>query len=120
MPQTEVIIFADGDNSSPLLRWLDRQPHKVQDKCIVQIERLAQLGYELRRPAADYLRDAIYELRFRYGNVNYRMLYFFHDKIVIISHGFTKEDKVPDVEIERAIRNKMMFEANPNEHSYKE
>ena len=26
-------------------------------------ERLAQLGHELRRPEADYLRDQIYELR---------------------------------------------------------
>lgn len=29
----------------------------------VRIEQLAEMGYELRRPAADFLRDGIYELR---------------------------------------------------------
>ena len=51
------------NGSVPLLKWLDAQPAKVQDKCIVRVERLAEMGHGLRRPEADYLRNGIYELR---------------------------------------------------------
>jgi hypothetical protein len=34
----------------------------------------------LRRPHADYLEDGIYELRWRNGTVQYRILYFFHGR----------------------------------------
>ncbi|MHC4177493.1 MAG: type II toxin-antitoxin system RelE/ParE family toxin [Planctomycetota bacterium] len=78
MPETTVVFFAEDDGSAPLLTWLDQQETKVQDKCLVKVERLAELGHELRRPEADFLRDGIYELRVRYRRVNYRMLYFFH------------------------------------------
>ena len=65
MPETTVVFYADDDGSAPLLTWLDQQQRKVQDKCLVNIERLAELGHELRRPEADFLRDGIYELRVR-------------------------------------------------------
>jgi len=120
MPPTEVVIFAEDDGSSPLLSWLDQQPSKVQDKCLVRIERLAELGYELRRPEADFLRDGIYELRVRHQRVNYRVLYFFHERTAVISHGLIKERAVPDTEIELAITRKGEFAHNPREHTYKE
>ncbi len=63
MPETEVVLFAEDNGSVPLLKWLDAQPAKVQDKCIVRVERLAEMGHGLRRPEADYLRNGIYELR---------------------------------------------------------
>jgi hypothetical protein len=71
MPRTEVVFFAADDGTAPLVEWLDKQDRKVQDKCLVKIERLQELGYELRRPEADYLRDGIYELRVRHRSVNY-------------------------------------------------
>lgn len=85
----------------------------------VRISRLAELGHELRRLEADYLRDDVYELRVRYGNVNYRILYFFHGRrVAILSHLITKEDKVPAVDIDRAVRNLRRFEVNPEKHTY--
>jgi phage-related protein len=120
MPTTEVVFFAEEDGTAPLLTWLDQQERKVQDKCLVKIERLVELGYELRRPEADYLRDDIYELRVRHRTVNYRMLYFFTQGIAVISHGLTKEDAVPDRDICLAISNKAKFERDPEAHTYKE
>jgi hypothetical protein len=61
LPKTEVLFFDEGNGRSPFLQWLDKQPQKVQDKCIVLIERLEELGHELRRPQADYLKDGNYE-----------------------------------------------------------
>lgn len=120
MPSIAVIFFVEEGGSCPLLVWLDQLPAKVQDKCIVRIERLAELGHELRRPEADILRDGIYELRTSYQSVNYRMLYFFHQQTAVISHGLTKEKEVPQREIEMAIRHRTLFEKNPAKHTYEE
>jgi len=120
VPQTDVVFFAEDDGSAPLLVWLDQFPPKVQNKCIVRIERLAELGHELRRPEADLLRDGIYELRVRQGTVQYRMLYFFHGGRAVLSHGCTKEEAVPPAEIDRALRNWARFEQDPQKHTYEE
>ena len=120
MPETTVVFFIDEGGVCPLLVWLDRLPAKVQDKCIVRIERLAELGHELRRPEGDFLRDGIYELRTSFQAVNYRMLYFFHQQTAVISHGLTKQKQVPDREIELAIFHRKLFEKNPAKFTYEE
>lgn len=80
---------------------------------------LAQFGRELRRPASDYLRDGIHELRAKQGHVQYRILYFFHQlQLAVLAHSLTKEDAIPVAEIERAIKRKNLFESNPRRHTY--
>jgi phage-related protein len=70
---------------------------------------------------ADLLRDGIYELRAKYGHVQYRVLYFFHGRTTaILAHAITKKEKVPNVEIERAMRRMQSFLKNPDTHSYRE
>jgi len=118
VPKTEVVIFAEEDGTSPLIEWLDGLSPKVQDKCIVRIERLAEIGHELRRPEADFLRDGIYELRWKSEGLQFRVLYFFHKGKAVLSHGITKEAEVPPKEIDMAIRRREMFEKNPNKHAY--
>jgi hypothetical protein len=120
MPETEVVFFAEDDGTAPVLDWLDKQEPKVQDKCLVKIERLGQLGHELRRPEADFLRDGIYELRVRHRSVNYRMLYFFSEGTAVISNGLTKEDVVPDRQIDLAVSRKARFDNDRERHMYKE
>jgi putative component of toxin-antitoxin plasmid stabilization module len=76
------------------------------------------MGFQLRRPNCDYLRDGIYELRAKHGTVNYRILYAFAGKnIALLSHGCTKEKTVPQIEIERAIRNFAQYNKNPYKYS---
>src|SRR3954454_348079 len=111
MPKTEVLFYKEDDGSVPVLEWLDSLHKKALDKCTVKIERLEELGHELRRPEADLLRDGIYELRVGVGHVNYRMLYFFHGQTAaVVSHGLVKEAKVPSKEINKAIARKHQFE----------
>jgi len=106
MPETQVVIFKESDGSVPLLEWMDSIPQKAKEKCIVKIERLEMFGNELRRPDCDMLRDGIYELRAFYNNVHYRILYAFCGKnIVLLSHGCTKVDRVPEKEIRKASDN---------------
>lgn len=119
MPQSEVIFYRE-DDTIPIRDWLKKQSSKVQIKCLAYIAQLEAKGHELRRPAADFLRDGIYELRPSYQGVNYRILYFFVGKnVVVLSHGLKKESEVPDAEIDRAIKRKERFEANPAAHTYK-
>jgi phage-related protein len=121
MPSVEVIFFQDEKGNCPVLSWLDELPIKIEQKARLRIEELARLGYELRRPVADYLRDGIYELRWRNQSVNYRILYFFYERTaVVLSHGFTKEDIVPSGEIDLAIKHKADFERNPEAYSFAE
>lgn len=124
MPRIDVVFYQEEDNDIPVLDWLTelrRSDQRAYASCVAAIERLALFGHELRRPLADILRDGIYELRIRKGRVNYRILYFFHGRnLAILGHALTKEDKVPNADIERAIRRKKAFEADPVKHSYSE
>jgi hypothetical protein len=121
MPKTKVVFFKEDDGSVPILEWLDSLQEKALDKCTVKIERLEELGHELRRPEADFLRDGIYELRVGLQHINYRMLYFFHGRTAaVVSHGLVKEAAVPPKEIEKAIERKRKFERNPKAHTHEE
>jgi phage-related protein len=135
MPQTNVLFYQDDNGQVPVLEWLwelKRRNRKAYAKCVrfahrrlrltvARIRRLAELGHELRRPESDYLRDDIYELRAKLGRVNYRILYFFYGQnVAILDHAITKEGKIPDVEINRAIRRKEAFFHVPESHSYEE
>jgi hypothetical protein len=128
MPATEVIFYAEH-GESPFLAWLDAQQQKVQDKLFDAVARLEELGHELRRPEAEYLRDNMYELRVKKGHVNYRPLYFFDDvkdpqtgrvtrRRAVIAHGCTKEGRVADRDIDIAIRRRQQYLTNRAAHTY--
>lgn len=74
MPRTTVVFFVESDGSVPIVDWLDGLAVKAQLKCLAKLKRLEDLGHELRRPEADFLRDGIYELRVGLDGVNYRIL----------------------------------------------
>ena len=117
-----MVFYRQEDGAVPFVEWFESLGDKAQDKCRIRIERLEELGHELRRPEADVLRDGIYELRAKHQRVNYRMLYFFHgQQAVVLSHGITKQqEEVPSSEIDRAIERKKKFAVNPARHSYEE
>jgi phage-related protein len=121
MPRTQVIFYQENNGSIPVLDWLDGLGDKARAKSLVRIERLKELGNQLRRPEADYLRDGIYELRVSLQGIHHRILYFFHGRAVaVLSHGLIKERAVSPKEIELAIRRKDRFEADPTGHTYGE
>lgn len=119
MPQ--VLFFQDDQGNCPFLEWFNRLSEKVQDKVTVRLERLSELGHNLRRPEADLLRDGIYELRVSRQGIHHRVLYFFHGRdAVVLTHGLEKESAVPDREIELSLRRKREFESDPEQHTYVE
>ena len=99
------------------LKGLQKRDRKAYANCVAAIEILEMFGHALRRPKADYLRDGVYELRAKSQRVQYRILYFFAGKdVVILTHGLTKEKKVPPADVERAIDRKTVYEQDPEKH----
>ena len=90
MPRTLVLFYKDREGNVPVLEWLDALPARIQDKCVVKIERLRERGHEPRRPEG------------------------------VLAHGLTKEREVPVKDIERALERKRVFEQDPAEHTYRE
>ena len=117
-----VVLYRDADGSVPLLDWLrdvGKRDRRIVAKCWARLDMLAEFGNRLRRPVSDYLRDGVYELRLEYGGVNYRILYFFAGgACVVVSHGLTKESKVPKRDINVAVARKGNFEMDPARFSY--
>lgn len=121
MPRTSVVFYVEDDGQVPVLDWLEGLSDRARAKCVAKIERLRELGHELRRPEADFLRDGIYELRVGIQGLNYRILYFFHGRAAaVLSHGLAKERVVPAREIDSAVKRKGKFERDPKRHTYEE
>jgi phage-related protein len=122
VPETTVVFYRDSDGSVPALDWLraaKQRDHRITVKFHERILALKELGWEMTRPAADTLRDGIHELRVRFGNVNYRLLYGFHDQeVAVLTHGVVKHDVVPDADIDLARRRLDAYSDNPQEHTY--
>ena len=124
MPWTRVVFYRDDPGDVPVWDWLVdlmRYDRKAFANCVAVIRRLREMGFELRRPQADYLRDGIYELRAKRGRVNHRILYFFHGQnVAVLVHALVKESKVADVDVERAIRRRSRYEKDPEAHTAEE
>ena len=118
MPATDVFFFRDRDGSVPVLEWLEEvrdRKERAFRKCFGLIRLLEEFGHELRRPRADMLRDGVYELRTKVGNVNYRILYGFVGKdVALLAAGLTKEKKVPTREIDQAAARIELYKTDPD------
>ena len=117
-------FYQDERGRIPAVEWLKELRNRdraAYAKCVAAINRLAAEGYALKRPTAAPVKDKIYELRAKRGRVNYRILYFFHGKnAAILAHALTKEDKVPEADVKRAVKRTRLYESNPKRHTYQE
>lgn len=102
----QIEYYEKANGRIPVQEFLDSLSNKSDLPYIMnRFGQLGQLGNQLKRPHADYLRDHIYELRVSTINGEFRFLYFYHNnKIIVLTHGFQKKtDKVPDGQIKLAI-----------------
>jgi len=103
----EVEFYKDYREKCQVLEFLGRLNIKERAKVAKWIEMLERQGPCLPRPYADIVKGKIRELRVGFGTNEYRFLYFFCEKRIIITHGFIKKrDDIPIGDIERA--NKIM------------
>ena len=101
----EVEFYENERGACYVVEFLNELPKKIRAKVAKWIAKLEEEGPDLPRPYADLVRGKIRELRVGSGSSEYRFLYFFFGKRIIITHGFLKKtDKIPSGEIERAER----------------
>jgi len=97
----EVVFYLDKRERCPTEKFLDQLELRAKAKAEKYMEKLGEEGPYLPRPLADVVRGKIRELRVRFGSNQYRFLYFFFGKEIVITHGFLKKsDRIPVGEIE--------------------
>jgi phage-related protein len=100
-----VEFYKDGKEKCLTIDFLKELETKVKAKAAKWMVKLQEEGPNLPRPYADIVKGKIRELRVGFGTNEYRFLYFFFGKRIIITHGFLKKtDRIPLEEIERAQR----------------
>jgi len=121
VPRTSIVFYQEAGGVAPVCEWLAhlrRTTPRAYAKCVVRLERLRELGHELRRPEADVLREGIHELRIRLGRVNYRLLYAFHRRVIaVLLHAVIKEESILETDIDLAVARKRTFEQDPDAHA---
>lgn len=120
-PQVKVFFYQEADGTCPVLDFLTQESAKrplVMEHARDRIALLEERGHTLRRPHAAPLGEDLYELRWRIGRVQYRILYSFHGQgEAVLLHALTKEGAVPRSDLIRAQRRKKLFEENPRVHT---
>jgi len=101
----EVEFYKDRKERCFTIEFLNELQTKVRAKVAKWVDKLEKEGPNLPRPYTDIVRGKIRELRVSFSSNEYRFLYFFFGKRIIITHGFLKKtDRIPEGEIERAER----------------
>jgi len=108
----KIILYQTETGKCPFDDFIATLTDNERDWMAVCIEHLKREGFNIRRPQADKLRDDIYELRIQLkGRKKTRTLYFFcYNDYIVLTHTFIKRsDKVPDKEINKAIKYRNTF-----------
>jgi phage-related protein len=99
-----VTFYRTADGKCPAQEFLDSLPAKAARK-IVWVLRLLE---DMDRVPASYFKklggtEDIWECRIQFGSNAYRILCFFLNNSVVLTHGFVKRSqKTPARELERA------------------
>lgn len=100
----EVEFYRTRRGDSPVDEFLDGLEFRPRAKVEKWLALLEEQGPFLPRPFADVLEGPIRELRVGFGRMELRLLYFVHDRtVVVITHGFLKKTRrVDPAEIAKA------------------
>lgn len=117
MPTTDIYYFQDERGRIPVREWLHalaRMDKRGLVECLDRLASLESFGHELRRPLGDHLSQGIYELRARSGTRQYRLLYFFHGRdVVILAHAILKQTSaIPPSELARVVERRKQVQAD--------
>ncbi len=100
----QAYFYQDVRGKQPVRDFIEMLSQKTQEKIAAWVDLLESEGPRLKRPYADKVRGALYELRIRFAADQIRVLYFFfmRDKIILL-HSFRKKtDRIDLRDIELA------------------
>ena len=118
----KVIYYSSEEGVYPVEEFINNKNINNQLKFATLIDYLEKKGVNLPRPYADYLRDGIYELRIKLSGEETRTLYFFcYEFYIVLTHSFIKTSKkIPDKEINKALKYKDDFLKRYNKNNIEE
>jgi len=103
-----IYYFVDDRGHKPVKEFIDLLPIKEQAKVFAYIAELKEQGHNLKRPAADYLRDGIHELRPKDNRIFY---FFFLKNNAVLVHVIKKRtDKISSRDLELCLKRKQSVE----------
>jgi len=125
MPSTTILFYQEKNGTVPVLAWLDEiidSNPKLYARVHALIGGLEAHGRDFGPPRVKPLGSGIWELRARFNEKNYRVLFFFSGRDEItLSHAFLKDTQlVPQDEIDLAVKHKQDIERDHDTHIYKE
>lgn len=99
-----LIFYRNISEQCPVEKFIDGLPNEDAKEVVASIAALRELGNNARRPLADYLEDGIYELRARRLKKQFRILYTFAGRrIILLLTGFVKKSRaIPTKELKKA------------------
>jgi phage-related protein len=101
----KIIYFVSGRGENFVRDFILSLPEKVGCKVAQHIKYLSIMGPLAKPQYVSSLGDKIYELRVTFAHYEPRVLYFFSNRDIVLTHGFLKKTRaVPREEIERAKR----------------
>ncbi len=108
-------LFAEHNGKIPFKEFLESLTLDEKVEIIASIDKLVELknnNNRISEKLSKFLRGGIFELRVNHKNKISRSLYFYQkDKMMIFTNGFIKkQDKTPNIEIEKSIIIKNSFE----------
>jgi phage-related protein len=107
----KVLYYSSANGECPVKEFINSRNINNQQKITAMIDYLQEIGVNLPRPYADYLRDGFYELRVKLSGDETRTIYFFcFETYIVLTHSFIKTtQKVPDSEFNKALKYKEDF-----------
>jgi len=107
----KIIFYKTETGKCPVDDFLETLSEVEAERMLKRIDELKTIGYNITRPKGSHLRDKIYELRITVANNETRTLFFFEfENYIILTHSFIKKtNKVPESEINKALKYKKDF-----------
>lgn len=106
MKKIECCYLTKGKRT-PVLEFINSLDSWTQRKFFSRRDLLGEFGPKLPLPHKGYVRDDIYELRFKGAEGQIRLLFFFYKNKAIFTNGFIKKSRrTPKNPLRVAIRDK--------------
>lgn len=88
----KAVYYQDARGRNPVEEFIEKFDDKTKGKILSRIEYLVEHWHEIRRPYADKIEGALYELRVDFAWNNVRVIYAYALKdYIILLHGFRKK-----------------------------
>ena len=119
MASTQAVFYRDPQGEEPVDRFIDALPPKRAAKIDDHIEEFLN-GRPSEAPPPEYpvssqIEGALRELRVRFANTHYRVLYERSGNLVVLLHAFEKRTgTVPAADAELAMRRMADFKRRMN------